>query len=294
MVYELTNGKLTAQFSTLGAEMTSLKGNKTGQEYLWQGDKQYWGGRSPVLFPIIGRLRENKYLYEGIEYKMAQHGFARNMEFTCISEDKGQIWFALDATPVTREQYPFDFHLEVGYYLKEDTVKVSWKVKNEEPHKEMYFSIGAHPGFWCPLRQGEKQSDYSIWMNQEEVLYSKNDLETGLMHNYKNMLSLPNGRRMLQDGFFDTGTYIIEDYQVDKISLVDPENAPYVTVSFQSPVVGIWSPENKNAPFVCIEPWYGRCDRKGFSGSLKEREWTNKLGPGEVFERSYQIKIERL
>lgn len=293
MVYGLANEKLTVQFSTLGAEMVSLKENKTGQEYLWQGDKQYWGGRSPVLLPIVGRLRENKYLHEGKEYEMRQHGFARNMEFTCISEDKEEIWFGLDATPVTREQYPFDFHLEIGYRLQWDTVQVSWKVKNEELKKEMYFSIGGHPGFQCPLKQGEKQSDYSIWMDQEEVLFAQNNLDTGLMHNYKNLLTLPKGRRMLQEGFFDTGTYIIEDYQVNKISLVDPENVPYLTVSFQSPVVGIWSPENLGAPFVCIEPWYGRCDREAFSGSFKEREWTNKLSPGEVFERSYQIKIER-
>ena len=98
---------------------------------------------------------------------------------------------------------------------------------------------------------------------------------------------------MLTDGFFDEGAYIIEDYQVGKISLADAENVPYVTVTFQSPLVGVWSPEKKQAPFVCIEPWYGRCDRETFSGTLKNREWGNKLAPGAVFERSYQIKIEQ-
>lgn len=157
----------------------------------------------------------------------------------------------------------------------------------------MYFAIGGHPGFLCPLKEGEAQSEYSIWMNQEEALFSQINLETGLMRSYKNLLTLPKGRRMLEDGFFDQGAYILEDYQVQKISLVNPDHEPYLTVSFQSPLVGIWSPEKKNAPFVCIEPWYGRCDREGFSGTLKNREWNNMLVPGGVFERSYQITVEQ-
>lgn len=293
MVYELNNERLSVQFSTLGAEMTSLKDRKTGQEYLWQGDKQYWGRRSPVLFPIVGRLKEDKYIYHNQEYHMPQHGFARDMEFACISENKEEIWFGLDATPTTRENYPFDFRLEIGYRLVKDTVTVIWRVINEEPTRNMYFAIGGHPAFLCPLKKGEKQNEYSIWMDQTEVLFSKINLDTGLMHNYKNMLTLPGGRHLLADGFFDEGAYIIEDYQVGKISLADAENVPYLTVSFKSPLVGIWSPEKKQAPFVCIEPWYGRCDRETFSGTLKNREWNNKLAPGEVFERSYDITVER-
>lgn len=293
MVYELNNEKLTVRFSSLGAEMISLKENKSGQEYLWQGDKQYWGRRSPILFPLVGRLREDKYLYDNQEYHMSQHGFARDMEFECVSENKQELWFALEATPVTREIYPFDFRLEIGYALHEATVEVMWKVTNPDEEDDMYFSIGGHPGFLCPLHQGEKQSDYSIWMDRpEDVLFSKIDLDTGLMFNYKNQLNLSNGRRLLQDGFFDEGAYIIEDYQVRQVSLVDPENMPYLTVSFSAPLVGIWSPEKKNAPFVCIEPWYGRCDRETFDGTWKNREWSNRLAPGAVFERSYQIKVE--
>lgn len=293
MVYELKNEKLTVQFSDQGAEMLSLKSNQTGQEYLWQGDSKYWGRRSPVLFPVVGRLIQDRYVYEGKEYPMFQHGFARDMKFTCVSENREEIWFGLEATPATKENYPFEFCLEIGYRLSEETVTVIWKVTNQEKEREMYFAIGGHPGFLCPLKEGEAQSEYSIWMNQEEVLFSQINLETGLMRSYKNLLTLPKGRRMLEDGFFDQGAYILEDYQVQKISLVNPDHEPYLTVSFQSPLVGIWSPEKKNAPFVCIEPWYGRCDREGFSGTLKNREWNNMLVPGGVFERSYQITVEQ-
>ncbi|TGY91942.1 aldose 1-epimerase family protein [Petralouisia muris] len=293
MVYELKNEKLTVQFSNLGAEMVSLKNNKTGQEYLWQGDSRYWGRRSPVLFPVVGRLINDRYVYDNKEYPMSQHGFARDMEFACISESREEITFGLDATPVTKENYPFDFRLEIGYRLKEDTVTVTWKVINLEREREMYFSIGGHPGFLCPLKEGESQSEYSIWMDQEEVLFSRIDLETGLMRSYKNVLTLPQGRRVLEEGVFDEGVYIMEDYQVQKVSLLNPDNEPYLTVSFQTPLVGIWSPEKKHAPFVCIEPWYGRCDREAFQGNLRNREWGNMLVPGGVFERSYQITVEQ-
>lgn len=295
MQYELNNEKLTVRFETLGAEMISLKDNKSGQEYLWCADKKFWGRHSPVLFPFVGRLKNEKYSYQNKEYNMSQHGFARDMEFECISENKEEIWFRLDATPVTKEKYPFDFRLEIGYRLEKDTVRVMWKVINQEKEKEMYFSIGAHPAFMCPLKEGEKQSDYSIWMDaaKDEVLFSKADMETGLMFNYKNMMKLSNGRHLLPEGFFDEGAYIIEDYQVHKMSLVDPENQPYITMSFSTPVVGVWSPEKMNAPFVCIEPWYGRCDRETFEGTLREREWSNTLAPEAVFESFYEIKIER-
>lgn len=294
MQYELKNEKLTVVFESLGAEMISLKENQSDQEYLWHGDKKFWGRRSPVLFPFVGRLRNGKYTHANQEYGAGQHGFARDMEFECISEDKEEIWFALDATPVTREKYPFDFRLEIGYRLERNTVRVMWKVENQEKENTMYFSIGGHPGFLCPLREGEKQSEYSIWMDAvDDVLFSKADLETGLMFNYKNQLDLSNGRYKLTEDFFDEGAYIIEDYQVRKVSLMDTENQPYITVSFNAPVVGIWSPEKQNAPFVCIEPWYGRCDRETFEGTLKEREWGNKLLPGEVFERFYEITVEK-
>lgn len=293
MRYELNNQDLTVGIDSFGAEMVSLKCEKTGQEYLWNADEKYWKRSSPVLFPFVGSLKDKQYSYERKDYSMTQHGFARDMEFDCISENEEEIWFRLEAGPVSKKMYPFDFALEIGYRLSGRTVEVMWKVYNEDK-KDMFFSIGAHPAFNCPLKEGEKQSDYSIWMNSRNdgVLFSLPDEKTGLMKNYKNELRLSKGRRLLTEGFFDQGAYIIEDYQVNKISLVDPENRPYITVEFDAPLVGLWSPEYKQAPFVCIEPWYGRCDRESYSGTLQTREWTNKLKPKQSFERSYQITVE--
>lgn len=293
MQYELRNEKLTVCFDTKGAEMTSLKNNGNGQEYLWNADAKFWGRHAPVLFPFVGKVKNGIYRYDNREYQMSQHGFARDMEFTCISNQLEEIWFGLDATAETKEKYPFDFCLEIGYRLEQDTVSVMWKVLNRETEKDMYFSIGAHPAFMCPLKEGEKQSDYSICMDKEdEIEYYFINVESGLMLDDKKKLKLNHGCHRLEPGFFDESAYIIEDSQVQKISLLDPKNKPYVTVSFQAPLVGIWSPEGKNAPFVCIEPWYGRCDRQSFHGTLEEREWGNKLAPGEVFACSYEIKVE--
>lgn len=240
MKYELKNEQLTVGFETKGAEMISLRGNKSGKEYLWNADAKFWGRHSPVLFPIVGRVRDNTYRYDGQEYHLFQHGFARDMEFECISQEPEEIWFRLKATPDTKRNYPFEFQLEIGYRLENDTVRVMWKVTNLEKEKEMHFSIGAHPAFMCPLNEGEKQSDYGIVMDEEEeVMYSFIGAEDGLMFNHKNGLKLEHGYHKFEEGFFDESAYIIEKYQVRKVSLVDPQKKPYITVSFQAPVVGI-------------------------------------------------------
>lgn len=291
MRYELKNEKLILCMESLGAEMVSLKDNQTGQEYLWNGDEKYWKRSSPILFPCVGSMKNKEYIYKDNKYSMPQHGFARDMEFTCISENADEIWFSVNANPETRACYPFEFGLKIGYRLTDNQVVVMWKVTNGGK-KKMHFSIGGHPAFLCPLKDGERQDEYSIWLDTKSdgVLYSKVN-ENALMYNTRNELRLHNGRYVLKKGFFDEGAYIIEDYQVQKVALVDPDNNPYITVAFAAPVVGIWSPEKKDAPFVCIEPWYGRCDRETFEGTLKEREWGNKLKSGEVFERSYTITV---
>lgn len=295
MKYELKNDKLTIKVDTLGAELISVKGNQNGQEYLWCGDKKFWGRHSPVLFPFVGKPKDGKYRYDGKEYVMGQHGFARDMEFQCISEKDGEIWFVLNATQETKEKYPFDFRLEIGYRLEEDTIAVMWRVANQEKEKEMYFSIGAHPAFMCPVKEGEKKTDYSIYMNgkTDSIMYHFLNANSGLMRDERYRLELKEGTCRLTETFFDESAYIIEDRQVSEVSLTDPQGKAYITVSFDAPLVGIWSPEKKNAPFVCIEPWYGRCDRENFEGTLQEREWGNKLAPMEVFEAFYRIRVEQ-
>jgi len=294
MQYILENTELKATFESFGAELISLQ-DAEGKEYLWYGDSAFWGRHSPVLFPFVGKVRDGIYRCKGQEYAMGQHGFARDMEFTYLSQTADEIWFVLESTAETRQKYPYDFRLEIGYKLVGNTLKVLWKVINPAD-ETLHFSIGAHPAFLCPLEEGTSQSEYYLELDVESADYYSASLQSGLLIREKRNLSLPGKRCQMTEGFFDMGdrgTYIFENHQVKKAALVRPDGRPYVTVSFDMPLVAIWSPEKKQAPFVCIEPWCGRCDAEDFEGSLEEREWANTLAAGQTFETGYDIRIDK-
>lgn len=290
MEYKLENESIAVAVESFGAELKSVKSKADGREYMWCADEKYWKRTSPVLFPLVGSLKGQSYLYEGETYPMSQHGFARDREFTLVSQSEESIFFELRADADTLKAYPFDFTLQIGYELADNTVKVIWKVvNNEDKDGIMYFSIGAHPAFNCPINGEQGKAGYGMKLNAKSgVLYSRINGD-GLMLNSKSELELKEGSVVFTDDFFDEGVYIIEDYQANEVSLLDTAGKPYVTVNFDAPLFGIWSPEKKNAPFVCIEPWYGRCDRESFEGNLTEREWGQKLSSGESFERHYKI-----
>lgn len=289
----LKNEQLTVEIESFGAELKSVKSAKDNREYMWCADEKYWKRTSPVLFPLVGSLKGQSYQYEGKTYPMSQHGFARDKEFTMILKSEDKVVFQLKADADTLKVYPFDFVLEIGYELSGNSLTVLWKVINGEEEKEMYFSIGAHPAFNCPMYGEDSKTGYGMKLNtKSNVLYSRINKD-GLMLNSKSELKLHDGLGVFTEDFFDEGVYIIEDYQASEVSLVDPDGKPYVTVSFDAPLFGIWTPEKKNAPFVCIEPWYGRCDRESFAGDLNEREWGQKLSPKESFEKKYKISFSQ-
>lgn len=290
MRYKMKNEKLTVEIESLGAELKSVKSNTTGMEYMWYGRPEYYKRTSPILFPIVGSLRNQEYFYEGKKYPMPQHGFARNMEFEVKSQSEDEIWFLLVSDSSTLEKYPFEFELHIGYRLTESTLKVMWKVVNKS-NKEMYFSIGAHSEFNCPLHGEADKTGYGLDFNTKQNVLASRINGDGLMMSPKQELQLKDGKMLFPEGFFDDGVYIVENDQTHRVSLTDPSGKAYVTVSFDAPLFGVWSPEKKNAPFVAIEPWYGRCDRDTFEGELCDREWENKLNPDSTFEKSYEIII---
>lgn len=290
MRYKMKNEKLTVEIESLGAELKSVKSNTTGMEYMWYGRPEYYKRTSPILFPIVGSLRNQEYFYEGKKYPMPQHGFARDMEFEVKSQSEGEIWFLLVSDSSTLEKYPFEFELHIGYRLTESTLKVMWKVVNKS-NKEMYFSIGAHSEFNCPLHGEADKTGYGLDFNTKQNVLASRINGDGLMMSPKQELQLKDGKMLFPEGFFDDGVYIVENDQTHRVSLTDPSGKAYVTVSFDAPLFGVWSPEKKNAPFVAIEPWYGRCDRDTFEGELCDREWGNKLNPDSTFEKSYEIII---
>ncbi len=288
--YIIENSLIRSTIRSMGCELISVVRKTDGREYMWCGNPDAWKRRSPILFPIIGKYNNNVYRYNGKEYPMGQHGFARNMEFELISKTETTLVMRLVETKDTLEIYPFHFEILYKYTLEDNDIKVNWVVRNTD-EKEMYFCIGGHPAFACP------DGKTSMAGCELEFETSKNTIKYGLLDPIGMLLpeiyDLPLNKNCykITSDMFDKSAFIIENKQTGKVSLLN-DGKPFVTVTFDAPVFGIWSPALKNVPFVCIEPWYGRADRFDYTGEIKDREWENKLKPGEVMDKFYHITFE--
>ena len=259
MVY-LENDKLKVTIQEKGAELTSIVKKETQTEYLWNADPAYWKRHAPVLFPIVGAVKGDSYRYEGKEYKIEKHGFARDMEFTVVKTDDMEAWFRLDATEETKKKFPFEFRLEIGYRLCDDQVETIWKVSNQDK-KQMHFSIGGHPAFMCPLANKGKQSDYYLQFNTEKDLQFSLIDPDGLVISEDNILKNENGYVPIAENMFDNDALILADQGIHQAALCNASGEAYLTIEMDAPLFGVWRPADPGAPFVCIEPWYGRSDR---------------------------------
>ncbi len=287
MEYKLSNENYELKVSDHGAEIRSLE--KNGKELMWQAAPAFWGRTSPVLFPLVGNYWEKKSRYKGQTYEMSQHGFARDLDFSLVKESEDELLFELKDSSETKAKYPFSFVLKIGYMLRKDGLKITWIVKN--PFDEtIHFSIGGHPAFNCNLDSASLllTKDNSPVSESVHVNIIESD-GSGCLSDRTKDIELKQGKMALSKELFDEDALIIEDRQADSVALLDPEGKEVLKVSFDAPLFGIWSPAGKNAPFVCIEPWYGRCDRVNFTGDISEREYGNSLKSGETFEVSYTI-----
>ena len=283
----ISNKQLTIQVSPHGAELCSIVAN--GKEYLWQADPAFWKRHSPVLFPIVGSVWENEYRNEGIPYTLTQHGFARDMEFTLISEKEDEVRYRLVSNEETLHKYPFPFCLEIGYRIQGKKIEVMWEVKNTGD-KEMYFQIGAHPAFYWPEFDASNSERGFFRFDKENGLKYILISEKGCADpSTEYSLELTDGLLPLDTHTFDKDALILENEQVRKVTLYNKEKLAYLSLHFNAPVVGLWSPPAKNAPFVCIEPWYGRCDRAHYTGEYKDKDWMQHLQPEEIFQGGYTI-----
>ncbi len=287
-VYELKNETVSIRIHSMGAELKSLQKLSTGTEYLWKADPAFWGRTSPVLFPFVGSVNNKEYRTKGKTYPMGQHGFARDMEFELLSQTENEIWFGITDSEETREKYPYAFVLKLGYRLLSSGVDVIWQVENPGT-EELPFSIGGHPAFNCPVEEGTEKTDYFLSFDCGKE-FASTRISNGLAANEKGIYSLDEGYLAVTEHLFDCDTLMLEDSQVEEVALCRADRTPYVTLRSKAPLMAVWSP-SPEAPFICIEPWYGRCDRVGFTGDLKEREWGNLIAPEEVWKAGYQILV---
>lgn len=295
MPYTLKSDDLTVKVDSSGAELTSIVANHTGREYLWQADPAFWKRHSPVLFPIVGSLWNGEYHYKKTAYPMSQHGFARDNDFRLIRQSDDEIRFGFTDTEHTRKAYPFSFELQIGYRLFQNKLEVIWQVVNKGG-EDMYFQIGAHPAFFYPHfdPQGTGRG-YFAFDKAEGINYiliaQKGCADTDTLH----PLNLDEeGLLPIDVHTFDRDALIIQDNQVQRVALLDPSRRPFITLHFDAPLVGLWSPPGRpDCPFVCIEPWYGRCDRVGYTGDIHGRDYMNRLAAGKTFDASYTIEINK-
>ena len=282
---KLTNNGISAVINYHGAELKSLR--KKGKEYMWCADPAFWNRTSPVLFPFVGQVADGIYRYKGNEYKMGQHGFARDMDFELVKSDESSCLFVLKSNEETKAKYPVDFELFIGYKLTDAGIEVIWEVKNPSD-EALQFSIGAHPAFNCNLNEAA----ICILKDGKSLAgFTNSVFGKGLLTDKTKEISLNNGIMVLDEHSFDGDAYVIENEQADEVQILTKDYEKVLSVKFTSPLVGIWSPPGKNAPFLCIEPWYGRADKEGFVGELADREWNNTLLADETFKVSYFIEV---
>lgn len=288
--FTLTGAQTTVTINSKGAELVSVVRN--GVEYMWNANPEYWGRTAPVLFPFVGSLKDKQYRHDGAVYTMGQHGFARDMEFELVSRSDKKITMTLTDNEDTLRAYPFHFRLEISYELDGKNLTVGWRVTNTGSGR-MYFSIGGHPAFMCPLDGEGEQKDYTIRLCKGEKPLAGFDCthltSEGTAKKETVRYETNGGILAVSRELFLKDALILENSQADRVSLAKPDGTEYVTVEFDAPLVGLWSPAGKDAPFVCIEPWYGRCDGEDFEGGLNEREWGNSLEPGGEFNKSYRV-----
>jgi len=294
MKITLTNDVLAVVIDTHGAELQSIDNIRTGRHYLWHGDKAYWGRRSPVLFPIVGSLWDGTFRMDGKEYGLGQHGFARDMEFAVMENvPENEAWFVLEANDETMMKYPRNFRLEIGYSLIGERVTVMWRVVNNDALR-MSFQIGAHPAFNYPDFSSADPIHAYFTTDGGKILYSQIIAEKGCIGDETMEVKADSdGLVPVTGAAYSRGALIFADNQVHRVSMLSKDKRPYVTLMFSAPLVGLWSPSGQ-APFMCIEPWWGRADKVGYEGEFAERQYVNHLEPGETFEASYMMIFDEV
>jgi galactose mutarotase-like enzyme len=289
MNYEIKNKFIEAKINSFGAELNSLKRVDTNLEYLWQGNPQYWNRHSPVLFPIVGRLKDDSYFYKNKKYSMTQHGFARDNEFLLTKQTDNYLEFKLENNEKSLEIYPFLFELYIGYELVDNKIIISYKVKNNSNEK-MLFSIGAHPAFNWALNENEKKEDYFLeFENIKEIKrYFLND--KGLVYESAN-LEIKENKMFLTEKLFQQDALVFNDINIKNITLKNINNQNFVKVNFDNfTYLGIWS-KPTGAPFICIEPWYGVADDINTNQNIENKKGMISLEKYEVFSTSYNIEL---
>lgn len=290
MKYSIQNTFFQVIVKEKGAELCSIKSLISGQEYLWQADPDVWAHHAPNLFPIIGCLKENAFLHEGINYPMSKHGIIRNnKDIRLHSKSENELCFVLKSNENTRKLYPFDFEFYIHFILKENTLQVKHDVVNTGSNK-MLFCLGGHPAFACPLKEDENYTDYFLEFEKKETANTWLIAEGGLIGKEGKLILNESNRINLRPDLFENDALVFKNLKSSFVELKNKNSNFSVKVNIEDfPYLGLWA--KPNAPFVCIEPWIGIADSYDSNRELSEKEIIQSLDPEKTFSATYTIEI---
>ncbi|MEE9438480.1 MAG: aldose 1-epimerase family protein [Saprospiraceae bacterium] len=289
--YTISNDKLQLSVKEQGAEIHSFKSFKTNREYIWQADPEIWPSHAPNLFPIIGCLKDDAFIYKGKEYKCPKHGlFRNNKSVNLINQSNNSLTFGLQYNEETLAIYPFKFDFQLKYILENNKLTIQHDVNNLGLNT-MFFSLGGHPGFSCPLNEDEVYSDYYLEFNSPETAERWHVLKDGLIAKKTSPVFDTPTTIKLHNQLFDKDALVFKDLNSTMISLKSNKSHQVLSVEFEGfPYLGIWA--KPNAPYVCIEPWLGIADSYDTNRDLENKEGILRLEPQKSFTASYYITIE--
>ena len=281
MEITIQNQAIKAVIKTKGAELSSLK--KGGKNYIWEINSEFWNKTSPILFPIVGALKNGEYFYGGNAYKLSRHGFARDFEFEVIENSENTVVFSLKSNEETLKVYPFHFELQLSYILEGNKLVVKYEIINRSSEK-MYYSIGAHPAFNI---DGDFE-DFSLVFDDEKDLETYK-LEKDLFSGKTEILKLNENVLPLQYELFEEDALVFKNFATKSLTLAK-NNESVMKVSFPDfPFLGIWT--KKDAPFICIEPWLGIADNANTSGKIEEKEGIQILENNSKKQIAWSVEL---
>lgn len=293
MIITLKNETLTAAIDTLGAQLISMK-DISGKEYIWQRDPAVWQNCSPLLFPAVGNSRNGKTIFDGQWYEMPKHGFCKNMEFTVTDQTTAYACFCLQDTPETKTMYPYRFRLSLSYTLTAGGIHMEYQVENPED-RDIHYCLGAHPGFIIPLQEHEQFNDYQLEFQQEETasctVYDEKQMQFDVNH----QIPLLNHTKVLGLNYqlFEHDAVFFTDIKSRVVSIIHPVTKKGIQVDYSGfETVAFWTPYEKKAPFLCVEPWNGSAICSNEDDEFIHKNHVQTLGARE--SRSYHLGIQIL
>lgn len=277
MIFEIGNDCLSVTIEDTGAQILSVK-DRAGTEYMWQRNPDIWPRTAPVLFPVIGRLRDNAYTVNEKTYTMARHGFARNLLFTATERTQSTLVLSVFSDEKTKECYPYDFSLEISYQLDGARLIKTHTVINRS-RNEMFFELGGHDGFRVALETGERMADYYIRFEGETELHPRLKTGSPLFSDGRGTLPLDEGKLWLDMALFREGALVLDRLQARKVLLCNAKGSRRLTFAFPNfPILGIWTPYKPfETNFVCLEAWSSLPDSVTAGPALSSKERVCKL-----------------